>query len=85
MKKTLKTKVIEIKETPALKNPFIQQGIRDTAAAQTWGEKNGHAVVYFMSKKQKVYADRLKTDVAAVAEQLHEKSEQLVLFAEGER
>lgn len=83
--KTPKTKVIEIKEAPALKNPFIQQGIRDAASAQHWGEKNGHSVVYFMPKKQKVYADRLKTNVAAQAEKIEEKSVQLVMFAEGEQ
>lgn len=82
--KTQKTKVIEVKEAPKMKNPVILQGIRDTASAQAWGEKNGHAVVYFIAKKQKVYADRLKTDVATQAAQIECQSQQLVMFAEGE-
>jgi hypothetical protein len=84
MKAQPKTRVIEIKEAPVLKNPFVQQGIRDLNSAKAWGEKNGHAVVYFMPKKQKVYADRLKTDVAAQAEKLEEQSVQLVMFAESD-
>jgi len=57
------TKVIEVKEPPQLGDPTILQGIRDKAAAQNWGEKNGHAIVYFMAKKQKVYAERLPVKV----------------------
>ena len=81
--KTQKTKVIEVKEAPTLKNPHILQGIRDSASAQAWGEKNGHAVVYFLPKKQRVYAERLQTNVAALAAQIQEQSHQLVMFAEG--
>ena len=84
MTKNPKTKVIDVKEAPTLKNPFIQQGIRDAASATAWGEKNGHAVVYFLAKKQRVYAERLKADVAAVAKEIQQRSEQLVLFAEGD-
>ena len=81
--KTQKTKVIDVKEAPPLRNPHILQGIRDTASAQAWGEKNGHAVVYFLAKKQRVYAERLLTDVATQAAQIQKRSRQLVMFAEG--
>lgn len=77
-----KVQVIEVKDAPALKNPNIQQGIRDIAAAKAWGDKNGHAVVYFMPKKQRVYADRLKINVAEQAAEIEAKSAQLVMFAE---
>lgn len=82
--KTQKVKVIEVKAAPDLKNPYIQQGIRDVTSATNWGEKNGHAVVYFIAKKQKVYAERLQTNVAACAEKIELQSVQLVMFAEGE-
>jgi hypothetical protein len=54
------TKVIEVKEAPQMSKPAIQQGIRDKAAAQNWGEKNGYSTVYFMARKQKVYAEKLQ-------------------------
>lgn len=79
-----KTKVIEVKQAPGLKNPYIQQGIRDVSSAMKWGEKNDHAVVYFIAKKQRVYAERLQTNVAARAEKIEQQSVQLVMFAEGE-
>lgn len=59
------TKVIDCKEPPALKNPVMLQGIRDRAAAQAWGEKNGYGMVYYMPKKQRVYAERLQTNEMA--------------------
>ncbi len=77
-----KTKVLEVKEAPTLKNPFIQQGIRDAASAKAWGEKNGHAFVYYLPRKQKVYAARLLQKVDEQAMEIERKSEQLVLFAE---
>ncbi|RPI95395.1 MAG: hypothetical protein EHM40_03335 [Chloroflexi bacterium] len=63
-------KVIEVKEPPQLKSPAIQQGIRDKAAAQNWAEKNGYATVYFMARKQKVYAEKLPVKVGDQAKQL---------------
>jgi hypothetical protein len=80
MKQT--TKVIEIKETPSLKNPAIMVGIRDKAAAQRWGEKNGYAVVYFITRRQKVYAEKLTAKVDALAKDLHARSAELREMAE---
>ncbi len=77
-----KVKVFEVKEIPTLKNPAIQSGIRDAAAAQAWGEKNGHAIVYFLTRKQRVYAERLHTKVDEQAKEIQMKANQLVLFAE---
>jgi hypothetical protein len=79
-----KVKVVEVKAPPQMKNPAIQQGIRDKTAAESWGTKNGHAMVYYLSKKQRVYAERLKTRVDQVAERIEERSAQVVLFAESE-
>ena len=56
-------KVIEVKEAPQLQWAAIQQGIRDKAAAENWGSKYGYATVYFMARKQKVYAERLQVKV----------------------
>ncbi len=80
----MKTKVIvhEIKQPPVLKNPAMTQGIRDTAAAKAWGEKNGHAIVYFLAKKRRVYAERLHTKVDEQAREIEAKSMQLVMLAE---
>lgn len=77
-----KINVIEVKEPPKLNNPLIQQGIRDKASAEAWAKKNGFAVVYFMSKKQKVYGERLRADVAEVAQQIEQASADLVEMAE---
>lgn len=77
-----KTKAIEVKEPPKLKNPFIQQGIRDLAAAKAWGEKNHHAFVYFIARKQRVYAERLLQKVDEQAQEIEQQSEQLLMFAE---
>jgi len=76
------TKVIEVKQAPNMLNPFIQQGIRDKAAAETWGEKNGHAFVYYLPRKQKVYVERLLQKVDEQAQEIEQKSAQLLMFAE---
>lgn len=78
-----KTKVIEVKETPKLKNPAMLSGIRDKNAAQSWGEKNGHATVYFLVKRQRVYAEKLMVRVDEQAEQIEQASAELVSVAEG--
>ena len=77
-----KTKALEVKEAPDLKNPYIQQGIRDLSAAKAWGEKNGHAFVYFIPRKQRVYAERLLQKVDEQAQEIEQKSAQLLMFAE---
>ena len=80
MKNTVQ--VIEIKEPPQLKNPIILQGIRDKEAARIWGEKHGHAIVYFMTKKQRVYAERLQTQINQQARKIEQASQRLVEKAE---
>lgn len=77
-----KTKVIEVKETPQLKSPAMLSGIRDKNAAQAWGEKNNYAVVYFMAKRQRVYAEKLLVRVDDKAKQLEQASTELVAMAE---
>jgi hypothetical protein len=75
--------VVEIKDAPKLKYPaVIQQGIRDKASAEKWGMKNGFPTVYFMSKRQKVYAERLQTRVDHIAQAIEEASADLVAVAE---
>lgn len=78
-----KVDVRQVTKAPILREPLIQQGIRDKTAAEAWALKNGFAVVYFMARKQKVYGERLRADVAEVAKGIEAQSEQLVLFAEG--
>jgi hypothetical protein len=77
-----KVQVMPVTEAPKLNNPAIQQGIRDSKAAEHWGEKNGHTVVYYMAKRQKVYAERLLTKVDLVAEKIEQASVELVEMAE---
>ena len=71
-------KVIEVKQAPQLQVAAIQQGIRDKAAAQHWAEKNGYTTVYFMARKQKVYAEKLQVKVNDQAKQIERKSEEPV-------
>ncbi len=68
------TKVIEVREVPQLKKPAIQQGIRDKAAAQNWGEKHGYSTVYFMARKQKVYAEKPQVKVDERAKKIEQDS-----------
>lgn len=71
-------KVIDIKEPPQLQHPAIQQGIRDKVAAVNWGERNGYSTVYFMVRKQKVYAEKLQVKVDDQAKQIEAESQQLL-------
>ena len=77
-----KTKVIDVKEPPKDILFVTQYGIADKDAAQRWGEKNGHAVVYFLSSKQRAYADHLQVRVDVKAEEIESKSEDLLHTAE---
>ena len=79
----LKTKVVEVKEPPKLTSPEILMGVRDRKAAEDWGTKHGHAVVYYIPRKQKVYAERLQVRVDQMAEQIEQASAELVSMAEG--
>ena len=78
-----KTIVVEVKKTPSLLAPAMLSGIRDKSAAQSWGEKNGYAVVYFLAKRQRVYAERLMVRVDEKAEEIEQASAELVSVAEG--
>jgi hypothetical protein len=77
-----KVKVIEVKDAPTLKSPAMLSGIRDKNAAQAWGEKNGHATVYFLAKRQRVYAERLQVRVDEQAKDIEQASAELVVMAE---
>ena len=78
----LKVNVIMAKDAPVLKNPEILQGIRDRAGAETWGMKNGFSTVYFIARKQRVYAERLLKRVDQQAKQIEMASKQLTLREE---
>lgn len=76
-------KVITVKSAPnTLRNPDIQMGIRDAAAAAEWARKRGYQTVYFIGKKQKVYAEKLQVRVDEQAEALEAQSVSLLETAE---
>jgi hypothetical protein len=77
--------VIKVNEAPKMNNPVMVSGVRDAAAAQTWGEKNGHKVVYYLAKKQRVYAERLLVRVDEKAQEIEQASKELLSMAEGAR
>jgi hypothetical protein len=77
-----KVNVIEIKDPPKLNNPAMLSGIRDKKAAEAWGEKNGHSLVYFLVKRQRVYAERLLVRVDEKAAEIEQASVKLVNMAE---
>lgn len=74
--------VLIVRSAPALKHPVIVSGIRDRAAAQAWGDKNGYPVVYYLSGKQRAYADPMATRVDEIAGQLKKRSKKLLNEAE---
>lgn len=79
-----KVRVLEVKFAPDLKQLETLSGIRDKAAAEAWGAKHGHAVVYFMVKKQRVFAEKLLARVDEAAKVIEDRSKRLRMFAEGE-
>ena len=79
----MKTCVVEVKEAPTLKAPAMISGIRDKTAALKWGERNGYATVYFLKKRERVYAEKLLTRVEEKAEGIELASAELVVMAEG--
>lgn len=77
-----KTKVTDVTFAPKLQKPEIVSGIRDRAAAEAWGKKRGYATVYFWTKKQRVYAERLQVRVDEKAEEIETQSAELLEQAE---
>jgi len=77
------TNVVEVKIAPTLRNPEIVSGFRDKLAAKAWGEKHGHATVYYLAKKQRVYVERLLTHVDEVAGNIEQASADLLAMAKG--
>jgi hypothetical protein len=77
-----KVNVVEVKAPPTLKSPAMLSGIRDKNAAQAWGEKYGHATVYFLAKRQRVYAEKLLVRVDEKAQEIKQGSADLVAVAE---
>jgi hypothetical protein len=82
MLKNLKTKVIEVKEAPAIKHLDTLSGIRDAKQAEAWGMKYGYPVAYFMARKQRVYADKLSARVDEKAKKLEDDAQKLALEVE---
>ncbi len=78
----MRVNVLIVRRAPDLKHPVIVSGIRDRAAAQAWGEKNGHAVVYYLKQKQRAYADQMATRVDQIAGTMQKQSKQLLKDAE---
>jgi len=78
-----KTKVIDVKEVPVLKKKDFAFGVRDRAAAELWGQKYGYTVVYYLSKRQRVYAEKLQVRVDEQAAEIEQVSIELVTMAEG--
>ena len=76
------TRVMDCKISPEIRKPAMQQGIRDRAGAQAWAEKHGYPVVYFMTKKQRVYAERLTVRVDLQAQALEQASHALLTAVE---
>ena len=75
--------VIVVKEPPTLRKPEIVSGFRDKAAVQAWAEKNGHATVYYVEKRQRVYVERFLTQVDEVAGDIEQASAELLAMAKG--
>lgn len=75
--------VIVVKEPPTLRKPEIVSGFRDKSAVQAWAEKNGHATVYYLVKRQRVYVERFLIRVDEVAMEIESASVKLVTMAEG--
>jgi hypothetical protein len=58
-------KVERVTIPPAIGKPEMMQGIRTAEGAAKWGEKNGYSLVYFLQKKERVYADKTTRTPAA--------------------
>jgi hypothetical protein len=78
----MKTIVIEIKQIPNLLQPEMCSGVRDKKSAESWGEKHGYATVYFMARKERVYAEKLLKRVDVKAGEIETASAELVVMAE---
>jgi hypothetical protein len=78
----MKTQVIEVKEAPDIKVPDIVQGVRDKQAAKAWGEKKGYDIVYYIARKQKVYANRLMVRVDVQSRESERASVDLLAMVE---
>lgn len=78
----MRVNVLTVRKAPALKHPVIVSGIRDRESARAWGEKNGHAVVYYLPQKQRAYADQMATRVDQIAGTMQKQSKQLLKEAE---
>ena len=50
--------VVEVAYPPAIGKVQMQQGIRTKDEAQSWADKNGYAIVYWLKNRQRVYADK---------------------------
>jgi hypothetical protein len=80
-RQNMKTKVIEVKELPVIKKIDFAFGVRDKAAAEMWGQKYGYSVVYYLTNRQRVYADKLQVRVDQQAEDIETASAELVAEA----
>lgn len=77
-----KTTVQIVHSPPAIAKVEMMSGIRTKEEAAHWAETHGYSTVYWLQKRQRVYADKFTKNVAALAEQLKTTSEQLLKVAE---
>lgn len=79
----VKIRVIEKKEAPHGIGFEMQQGITSKESAMKWAIKHGYSVVFYVAKKQRVYADRLQARIDHQASKIEQDSAELVKIAEG--
>lgn len=78
-----KVTVIEKKEAPHGIGFEMQQGITSKESAMKWAIKRGYSVVFYVAKKQRVYADRLQARIDHQASKIEQASVDLLAVAEG--
>ena len=80
--KTNSVNVVEVKFPPAIGKVQMMGGIRSKEEAARWATENGYSTVYLLKARERVYADKLTKNVAALAKQVETKSNRLVQFSE---
>lgn len=76
-----KIQVICVEEPPAIGKVEMCQGIRSKDAAQAWAAKHGYPTVYWLVKRERVYADK-RSRIDLEAARMKAKSQELLQFSE---
>lgn len=77
-----KVTVMDVKFPPAIGKVEMMSGIRTKDEAISWANKQGYTTVYFLKARERVYADRLTKNVAALAKKIQTSSENLLRLSE---